>query len=223
MVYQDRANQNKATVQYFNGTDWEPIITEGLSAGSVAYPSITIDSQNDLFVVYGSPEVFTKKFTIPRWYNDIDNDGYGDMNDVIISLNQPDGYIADGTDCDDTNLAINPNAIEVPGNGIDEDCDPSNNGDTLSLVDEVSKKGVVIYPTIFSDYCTIEANEPITSIVIYDMHGRLVNDLIIGTSNSQSMKWYGDTNSGSALGNGLYIIKVTTKISQKTVKVVLNR
>ncbi|MEW7279664.1 DUF6443 domain-containing protein [Aquimarina sp. 2201CG1-2-11] len=35
---------------------------------------------------------------LPKWYSDIDNDGFGDPNDFILSCTKPDGYIADGTD-----------------------------------------------------------------------------------------------------------------------------
>ena len=34
-----------------------------------------------------------------------------------------DGFTENQGDCDDTNASINPDAIDIPGNGIDENCD----------------------------------------------------------------------------------------------------
>ena len=36
-----------------------------------------------------------------------------------------DGYLYPGPDCDDTNAAVNPGATEIPGDGIDNDCNPA--------------------------------------------------------------------------------------------------
>jgi len=55
------------------------------------------------------------------WYRDGDGDSYGDAADSIVQCEQPDGYVTDGTDCDDATAARNPGLEEVC-DGIDNDC-----------------------------------------------------------------------------------------------------
>ncbi|HLP55187.1 MAG TPA: T9SS type A sorting domain-containing protein [Fluviicola sp.] len=57
------------------------------------------------------------------FYEDGDNDGFGNPNSTIVDCTAPNGYVADDTDCDDTNNGINPDATDVLGNSIDENCD----------------------------------------------------------------------------------------------------
>jgi surface protein len=59
------------------------------------------------------------------FYADTDNDGFGDPNNSLEACELPTGYLLDNTDCDDTNASVNTNAVEVPDNGLDDDCDPS--------------------------------------------------------------------------------------------------
>jgi len=40
------------------------------------------------------------------WYPDIDGDGFGDFNGGVAACDAPFGYIADGTDCDDTDPVV---------------------------------------------------------------------------------------------------------------------
>ena len=56
------------------------------------------------------------------WYADNDEDGYGDAGDSTAACSEPAGYVADDTDCDDTETAVNPAATEVC-DGVDNDCD----------------------------------------------------------------------------------------------------
>ncbi len=58
------------------------------------------------------------------WYADDDSDTYGDSADTQDACTQPSGYVADDTDCDDTDGAIFPGAEEVC-NTLDDDCDTS--------------------------------------------------------------------------------------------------
>ena len=56
------------------------------------------------------------------WYADTDGDTYGDPAASAPGCTAPAGYVADSTDCDDTNDMVNPAGIELC-NGIDDDCD----------------------------------------------------------------------------------------------------
>ncbi|MEC7987191.1 MAG: putative metal-binding motif-containing protein [Myxococcota bacterium] len=55
------------------------------------------------------------------WFADVDEDGYGDPNSTIASCTQPSGHLDNSLDCDDSNPAINPDAIESC-DGIDNNC-----------------------------------------------------------------------------------------------------
>ncbi len=64
----------------------------------------------------------------PTWYADADADGYGDAGSGTAACSQPTGHVADATDCDDGDGAVNPAATERC-DGIDNDCDGSTDED----------------------------------------------------------------------------------------------
>ncbi|MBI5787389.1 MAG: putative metal-binding motif-containing protein, partial [Candidatus Schekmanbacteria bacterium] len=75
------------------------------------------------------------------FYADTDKDGYGNKNQTAQACIAPPGYVADNTDCIDTNAAINPKATEVCDN-IDNDCDGAvDEGVTKTFYRDADKDG----------------------------------------------------------------------------------
>lgn len=60
-----------------------------------------------------------------QFFLDADGDSFGspDLDLSIASCGAPAGYVDNPDDCDDGNAGINPDAIEVCDNGVDNDCD----------------------------------------------------------------------------------------------------
>lgn len=61
---------------------------------------------------------------LTTFYGDIDNDGYGNISDTSLACIPPLGYVTNKWDCDDTNDAVHPGALEMC-NDIDDNCNGS--------------------------------------------------------------------------------------------------
>lgn len=62
-------------------------------------------------------------FNTNIYFQDADNDGYGNDEVSVEAEVPPNGYVLIGGDCDDTNNTIYPGAVEICFDGIDQDCD----------------------------------------------------------------------------------------------------
>ena len=58
----------------------------------------------------------------PEWYEDLDEDGYGDHEVVENACDQPEGYVDNAEDCDDIDPDVSPDAEEICDEA-DNDCD----------------------------------------------------------------------------------------------------
>ena len=56
------------------------------------------------------------------WYADQDEDGYGDAMSRLRGCEQPPGFVADHSDCDDQDASVHPGADDSWYDGVDGDC-----------------------------------------------------------------------------------------------------
>ncbi len=126
---------------YGNGTHWEML---GVPDGS--YTIIFNDVSDTCYIppstvtktaIEGSPLFLNENYeldasctspSLVTWYRDEDGDRFSDGY-IEVSEGRPgitfftyDELISTFGDCDDSNKDIHPGAVDVPGNGIDEDC-----------------------------------------------------------------------------------------------------
>jgi hypothetical protein len=93
--------------------------TDCNNTNSAIYPGATelcnmVDDDCDTQVDEGLPLI--------NYYSDVDGDTYGGAL-ISTTCSLLSGYVTVGGDCNDSNTAINPGAVEVCLNSIDDDCD----------------------------------------------------------------------------------------------------
>ena len=65
----------------------------------------------------------TVTVSLPTWYEDDDNDGWGNPVVSTKAATQPVDYVANNFDCDDTTPSVSPEGTEVANDNVDNDCD----------------------------------------------------------------------------------------------------
>ena len=131
--------------------------------------------------------------TTTLYFIDEDQDGFGAMmcSPVESCLNAVTGFVTNNADCNDADPTINPDALEIEGNDIDENCNGS-----LTSTHDLSGLRINVYPSPVSDFLFVEYSAPATlEIKLYDLQGRLH----LTTHNSQRIDV-------SALPEGTYLL-----------------
>lgn len=112
-----------------------PAVSQTVCDGPAGYVSNNADCDDSNPVVYpGATEVcdgFDNNCDgfidypvagAPIWYLDNDNDGYGTNNTFYQGCTANPGYVSTNGDCNDSNPNVHPNAPEICGNGLDDNC-----------------------------------------------------------------------------------------------------
>ncbi len=104
------------------------------------------------------------------YYTDADTDGYGTGNEMAFCSDPGAGYSLTNDDCDDTNAAVNPQAVEVADNGIDDNCD----GVELGMNEQLAMS-FSAYPNPTADMLVVKmANATTGMLMVFNAQGALV-------------------------------------------------
>lgn len=98
------------------GYDIADVLVDGVSVGAVGtYTFNNVISAHTISAAFVVISVGT------TWYQDLDGDTFGNPAVSVVAVSAPVGYVANNTDCNDTNAAIHPGA-EICWNNVDDNC-----------------------------------------------------------------------------------------------------
>ncbi len=138
-------------------------INNELSHGFISYQIKTVDSIQEFNQIMNRAGIYFD-FNAPIITNTT-------TSTMVASLDKDMDQSFFWNDCDDGDASINPNALEIPNNGIDEDCNGSD--EVSTAINEDSGRYLYIYPNPAKSNLFLLAEESDNfQIKIYDLQGR---------------------------------------------------
>jgi hypothetical protein len=133
------------------------------------------------------------------YYVDADDDGFGAGPEVYLCSTPQEGYSMNNEDCNDTNPSVNPNAIEIPNNGIDEDCDGM---DELSSIGTITLDNISIIPNPFNEEAIFSFGSKIDgiSLSIKSLNGQILRKINVVSTTTEIKK--------EQLPAGVYLVEI---------------
>ena len=113
----------------------------------------------------------------PTWYTDADGDGFGDSTASTAACTQPTGTVTSGTDCDDTNPTVHPDAEEECWSTTDTDCD----GDVALADSDCAPDGTVATADVDVSFAGPASHARLASALAAngDINGDGFDDLVV--------------------------------------------
>jgi hypothetical protein len=144
----------------------------------------------------------------PYFYIDNDGDGFGVATDSVKACSIPVGFADNNLDCDDNDNSINPSAMDIPNDGIDQDCDGL---DLVTAINDMDMIAFQFYPNPASDIITLKFSKDFTGFIeILDVRGKRINSLSVDNENKTTI------NVGK-IPPGMYLLQLTT-INTRSIK-----
>jgi hypothetical protein len=138
------------------------------------------------------------------WFVDQDLDGFGDVFFENNCLELISGYSFIAGDCNDSDITINPIALEIPNNDIDEDCD----GDIPNEIRDLNFNQVNIFPNPSSGYIQVQGVLTPDVLEVFNAQGLLI--LSVRVQKNERIQL-------DALSNGLYVVRFGNNFVQRLI------